>query len=107
MIRNFCLLFAALLLFACAPNSAPRGTAEVAPAIQGEVFRAGDGVSLPMRRWEPEGRPRAVIVALHGMNDYSNAFDMPAQVWAKDGIVTLAYDQRGFGRGANAGLWAG
>ena len=48
-----------------------------------------------------------MIVALHGMSDYSNAFDMPAKVWAKLGITTLAYDQRGFGAGANPGLWAG
>ncbi|HEY0265870.1 MAG TPA: alpha/beta fold hydrolase, partial [Rhizomicrobium sp.] len=45
--------------------------------------------------------------ALHGMSDYSNAFDMPARVWAKAGITTLAYDQRGFGNSDNPGLWAG
>ena len=44
------------------------------------------------------GAPKAVIIALHGMSDYSNAFDMPGKVWAKRGITTLAIDQRGFGR---------
>jgi alpha-beta hydrolase superfamily lysophospholipase len=48
-----------------------------------------------------------VIVALHGMSDYSNAFDMPGKVWAKQGITTIAYDQRGFGRNPNPGVWAG
>ena len=48
-----------------------------------------------------------MIVALHGMSDYSNAFDMPGKVWAKLGITTLAYDQRGFGLSANPGIWAG
>ncbi|HWA69267.1 MAG TPA: alpha/beta fold hydrolase [Rhizomicrobium sp.] len=65
-----------------------------------------DGTSLPLRRWEADA-PRAVIVALHGMGDYSNAFDSPGKVWAKMGITTLAYDQRGFGAGPNPGLWAG
>ncbi len=51
--------------------------------------------------------PKAVIVALHGMSDYSNAFDMPAKAWAKRGITTLAIDQRGFGRAPDPGLWAG
>jgi alpha-beta hydrolase superfamily lysophospholipase len=65
-----------------------------------------DGTSLPLRRWEADA-PRAMIVALHGMGDYSNAFDSPGKVWAKMGITTLAYDQRGFGAGPNPGLWAG
>jgi alpha-beta hydrolase superfamily lysophospholipase len=60
-----------------------------------------------MRHWDADGAPRAVIVALHGMSDYSNAFDMPGKVWAKLGITSLAYDQRGFGRGENTGLWVG
>jgi acylglycerol lipase len=52
-------------------------------------------------------KPGAVIVALHGMSDYSNAFDMPGKVWAKLGITTLAYDQRGFGVSQPSGVWAG
>jgi alpha-beta hydrolase superfamily lysophospholipase len=34
---------------------------------------------------------------LHGFNDYSNAFEVPAQALAWRGIATYAYDQRGFG----------
>ena len=60
-----------------------------------------------MRHWDAEGKPRAIILALHGMSDYSNAFDGPGQQWAKLGITTLAFDQRGFGAGPNPGLWAG
>ncbi len=60
-----------------------------------------------MRQWDADGPPRAVILALHGMSDYSNAFDGPARQWAKSGITTLAFDQRGFGAGPNPGLWAG
>ena len=77
------------------------------PVLADEAIVARDGVRLPLRRWEANGAPRAVIVALHGMSDYSGAFDMPAKVWARLGITTLAYDQRGFGRSDNPGLWAG
>lgn len=78
------------------------------PQVTGEFLVARDGTRLPLRHWEAEGeRTRAVIVALHGMSDYSNAFDMPGKVWAKLGITTLAYDQRGFGRSDRPGLWAG
>lgn len=66
-----------------------------------------DGMQLPLRRWVPEVKPRAVIIAVHGMSDYANAFVMPGEVWAKRGILTIAYDQRGFGRAPNTGLWAG
>ena len=78
------------------------------PQIAEDTIVARDGARLPLRHWESEGGPaRAVIVALHGMSDYSNAFDMPGKVWAKLGITTLAYDQRGFGMSPNPGIWAG
>jgi alpha-beta hydrolase superfamily lysophospholipase len=49
----------------------------------------------------------AIIVALHGMSDYSQAFDLPGPWWAAHGISVYAYDQRGFGGAPNPGLWAG
>ncbi len=101
-------LFLLLLAGACAPALAPQGGAAVTPVLGGDGFIARDGTRLPLRHWDGEGEaPRAVIVALHGMSDYSNAFDMPARFWARQGITTLAYDQRGFGAGPNRGLWAG
>lgn len=101
------LVFALLVLSSCAPAFAPPLDGGVTPAVADDAILARDGTRLPLRRWEAEGRPRAVIVGLHGMSDYSNAFDMPAKVWAKLGITTLAYDQRGFGLSANPGIWAG
>ncbi len=77
------------------------------PMVAEDVLVARDGTRLPLRRWDADGKPRAVIVGLHGMSDYSNAFDMPGRVWAKLGITTLAYDQRGFGRSDHRGIWAG
>ena len=53
------------------------------------------------------GIPRAVILALHGFNDYSNAFAAPGAAWARLGIATYAYDQRGFGAAPARGRWAG
>jgi alpha-beta hydrolase superfamily lysophospholipase len=97
-----------LFLSACAPTFAPPMEGGVTPQVTGDAIVARDGVRLPLRRWDAEGgAPRAVIVALHGMSDYSNAFDMPGKVWAKSGITTLAYDQRGFGLSDKPGIWAG
>jgi alpha-beta hydrolase superfamily lysophospholipase len=99
-------LFLLCVLAACAPTLAPVGNVSVTPSLAPDVLIARDGTRLPLRRWEAEST-RAVIVALHGMSDYSNAFDMPARFWAEHGVTTLAYDQRGFGAGPNPGLWAG
>src|SRR6201985_1804789 len=107
MIKRLFVLGFGLLLLGCAVVTAPGGGTSAAPHLEGAVFVAGDGLRLPMREWDAEGTPRAVIVALHGMSDYSNAFDIPARQWAKSGIATLAFDQRGFGAGPNPGLWAG
>jgi alpha-beta hydrolase superfamily lysophospholipase len=53
------------------------------------------------------GNAKAVIVALHGFNDYSNAFAMPGRYLSEHGIALYAYDQRGFGNSPGRGLWAG
>ena len=66
-----------------------------------------DGVALPLRHWPAEGKTKAVVLALHGFNDYSKAFEEPAKDWAKAGIETYAYDQRGFGETPYHGLWPG
>ena len=101
------LLAAVLVLAACAPTFVAPAGDTVTPVLHDDVLVARDGTSLPLRRWDADGAPKAIIVALHGMSDYSNAFDMPARVWAKQGITTIAYDQLGFGRNANPGIWAG
>lgn len=104
-------LFAIILclaLAACAAVTAPPGSGNVTPHIEDGFLIARDGMKLPLREWKAGGdAPKAVIIALHGMSDYSNAFDMPGTEWAKRGIATLAIDQRGFGRSGNPGLWAG
>jgi alpha-beta hydrolase superfamily lysophospholipase len=104
---RFLLPLVLLVLSSCAPNFAPPLDGGVIPQVAEDSILTRDGTKLPLRRWEADGKPRAVIVGLHGMSDYSNAFDPPAKVWAKLGITTIAYDQRGFGRSPNPGIWAG
>ncbi|MGE5147479.1 MAG: lysophospholipase [Candidatus Eiseniibacteriota bacterium] len=96
-------------LAACAPERQYPGPAVEAPHIDAAdgVFVTADDFVLPLREWLPEGKPKAVILALHGMNDHSLAFEKPASEWAKLGIATYAYDQRGFGGSWNRGIWPG
>ena len=84
----------------------PQGLENDTPAFTDSYLLARDGEKLPLRVWAPAD-PKAVIVALHGMGDYSNFIALPAADWAKHGIATLAFDQRGFGASAHPGLWAG
>ncbi len=78
-----------------------------APHLTDDSFIPADGVRLPLRRWMPRGQPTAVILALHGFNDYANAFAGPGAAWARRGIATYAYDQRGFGGAPERGRWPG
>lgn len=99
-------LAAALSLSACVSfPDAP--VARVAPAIEDGSFRSIDGATLGLQSWQAQS-PRAIIIALHGMNDYSNAFALPGAWWAQEkNITTYAIDQRGFGRSPDVGYWAG
>ena len=66
-----------------------------------------DQPALPERVHATKESPRAVILALHGFNDYSHAFDDFAQNAATLGYRVEAFDQQGFGGSANRGLWPG
>ncbi|MEO5375459.1 MAG: lysophospholipase [Alphaproteobacteria bacterium] len=101
-------LLCAGLLFGCAPTLQPPGPVATIPALGSQGFVTRDGLVLPVRCWQPvEGAPRAVVIALHGFNDYAKAFDAPGQYLAGQGIAVYAYDQRGFGASPHVGLWAG
>jgi acylglycerol lipase len=94
-------------LAGCAPALKPMGPATTAPTMTDDAVVAADGARLPLRRWLPEGKAKAVILALHGFNDYSKAFAAPGAWFAANGIAVYAYDQRGFGRAPHRGYWAG
>jgi alpha-beta hydrolase superfamily lysophospholipase len=108
-----------LLVTACAPAadsgirvallSPPHPVAEASGAARfiNNEFIAADGARLPLRKWLPQGRIAAVILALHGFGDYSHGFEMPARIWAAHGIATYAFDQRGFGAAPGHGRWPG
>ncbi len=96
------------LAAACAPFLNPPGEAINEPLFAGEGFHTADGQVLPVQSWRPEKGPaKAVIIALHGFNDYANFFAKPGAYLARHGIQSYAYDQRGFGGAPGRGLWPG
>ena len=94
-------------LGACAPTIIPPGPPVASPAFTGDTLVAEDGVRLPLHSWPANPNTRAVIVALHGFNDYGTFIKAAADYWSGRGITTYAYDQRGFGDAPNRGFWPG
>ncbi|MFO1154473.1 MAG: alpha/beta hydrolase [Rhodospirillales bacterium] len=94
---------------ACVPLVIPPGEAATPPAVSGEKLVTRDGVALPLRSWKPDGAPpNAVLIALHGFNEYSRFFeDVGPWLAARYGVASYAYDQRGFGESLNRGVWPG
>lgn len=66
-----------------------------------------DGYVLPLKTWPSINAPGAVVLAVHGFNDYSNAFDAAANSFAQHSITTYAIDQRGFGATSQHAIWPG
>jgi acylglycerol lipase len=83
------------------------------PGLTATAFSTADGLSLPVQRWFPAEPPRGIVIALHGFNDYSNAFAERSgspgtgPYLAARGFAVIAYDQRGFGRAPEPGRWPG
>lgn len=106
---NFCIsafLFSAFLT-ACAPQEQFYQPSTAVPVLAADKLVAADGAELPLKSWLPKDKPKAVIIAVHGFNDYSNAFEGTGKYFSKRGIAVYAYDQRGFGRAPETGIWAG
>ena len=101
------ILFLFVVLTGCMPKIYPPGEKTNLAHISHGLYVTEDGVHLPLRQWLPHTEPKAVLIALHGFNDYSHFFDSPGTYLSNQGIACFAYDQRGFGASPKRGLWAG
>jgi acylglycerol lipase len=101
------LVYLAWLAGCATPVVQPRGAHPTIPRLEAGRVIAADGAALPLSVWRPHRAPRAIVLALHGFNDYRRAFAEVGPFLAAGGIVTYAYDQRGFGATARRGIWPG
>lgn len=97
-----------LLLAGCAPQFVipEAGEGQGVALLDEHHFVSADGTSLQLRAWMPE-RPVAIVIALHGFNDYSRFISAAAGYFADHHIALYAYDQRGFGNTPVRGRWPG
>ncbi len=100
-------LFALLFLSACATHPPVPPAVLDGPALTSDTFITHDGWPLPLHQWQPDKQPEAVIIALHGFNDYGRFIEQPARYFTQAGIAVFSYDQRGFGASPQRGRWAG
>lgn len=92
----------------CTPLVIPMGPPRGEPSFATDALVMPDGVRLPLHAWLPQAPPRAVVLALHGFNQYSRSFVADsAPDFNAGGIALYAYDQRGFGRAPHRGIWPG
>ena len=56
-----------------------------------------DGANLPLYTWPTPGQPRAILLGLHGFNDYGKFIEEAAGFFGMEGVKIYSYDHRGFG----------
>jgi alpha-beta hydrolase superfamily lysophospholipase len=107
-VRALAVVLALVGFAGCAtPRVQQHGAPVDTPQLEAARVRTADGAVLPLSTWQPQGTPRAVVLALHGFNDYRHAFETVGAFLAAQDIATYAYDQRGFGATSEPGIWAG
>jgi alpha-beta hydrolase superfamily lysophospholipase len=105
--RVFFILALIMLGSACAPIIHKPGPAMQQPLLENRSYTTADGIILPVHRWQSDSSAHSVVIALHGFNDYGRFFNDAGEFLAERGIISYAYDQRGFGGSDQPGLWAG
>ena len=104
--HSFISIIISLLLFGCStPKTQPSSGLKQDPVFNMSEFIADDGYRLPFRLSWPVNAKKGIVVALHGFNDYSKAFDRMCDHFVLNGYACLAYDQRGFGDTNHIGIW--
>lgn len=108
ILRGILGLASIVFMVSCVDSTVPETLPMNAARLARSHFEAADGAVLPIERIPPRGLPpEAIVLAVHGFNDYRRAFALAAAEFQRENILLIAYDQRGFGVTAQTGRWAG
>jgi acylglycerol lipase len=69
------------------PSSSVEGTAT-----------AADGTTLHTRHWEPDGKPWATVLIVHGIAEHSGRYERTGRLLAEAGLDVHSFDLRGHGK---------
>jgi len=61
-------------------------------------FEGVGGLKIFTRSWQPDGKPRGVVVIVHGFNSHSGQYLWVGEQFAAKGLAVYAIDLRGRGR---------
>jgi acylglycerol lipase len=61
-------------------------------------FEGVGGLKIATRSWQPEGKPRGVMILVHGFNAHSGYMVWPGEQFAANGLASYALDHRGRGK---------
>ena len=88
ILRRECVLLVLLvcILSACSPHLRLPGKAVINPELTSTAIIMSDGTSLPLYTWPHSETPRAIILALHGFNDYGEFIKDAAIFWGTQGV---------------------
>jgi len=96
-----------LTLVTTVPTVADKITHANPVTANATTFSLPNGAHLAGRVWASP-HPQHIVLAVHGFNDYSKAFEPLAQHLLTELQATVyAYDQRGFGANHEPGKWPG
>ena len=95
------------MLFACSPHLKLPGIPVTTARLTHTAIVMADGSHLPLHTWPHSSKIEAIILALHGFNDYGTFIKDAAIYFGKRGVKVYSYDQRGFGQSPHRGFWPG
>lgn len=61
-------------------------------------IQSKDGQKLYVQGWEPDGKPRGVVVLMHGLGEHTGRYTHVAEALTKAGYALAGFDLRGHGR---------
>ena len=61
-------------------------------------WKSPSGKEIYAQAWEPTGKPRAIILLIHGMGEHSSRYQHVAEFFNKQGIAVMANDRVGHGK---------
>jgi len=106
--RGLLVLTVLIVMAACGPRTQDTEPPTKTPSLDPGIATMPDGQRLPLSRWRALGEePKAVILGVHGFNDYRSGWSVLGHDLRQRGVSVYAYDQRGFGATEHRGVWAG
>lgn len=61
------------------------------------IIRSHDGLDLRYREWTPAGKPKGVIILVHGLGEHGGRYGILSEYLVSDGYALTTCDLRGHG----------